>query len=309
MITSVFKKSTPFNYILIAVLIQVFFFIYQFQNSLPLNSLPLIFQKCASFFVLLATFFIINFIVKKNGLSKDSTYTVLFYLLFLLFIPSVLNDFKLLFSNFFILLAFRRLVSLQSLKSAKEKIFDASLWVFVATLFHFWSILFIILVFVSIFFHVSRDYRNWVLPFIALFGVGVISMLFFTVFNVNILDFLISKTNTNFEITYFTSNYQHIAFSVYATIALFFVVYFITTMSKRPLLLKTSFTKILAFLFIAVLVFVISGNKSNSLLIYTIAPLAILATNTIEFIKEKLKQEIILGALILCSLFVFFFQL
>jgi hypothetical protein len=46
------------------------------------------------------------------------------------------------------LLALRRLISLQSMKASKEKIFDASLWVFIASLFHFWSILFIVLIFI-----------------------------------------------------------------------------------------------------------------------------------------------------------------
>ena len=66
-------------------------------------------------------------------------------ILFLLFFPSIWNDFNLLISNFFILLALRRLLSMHSAKAPKEKIFDASLWIFFASFFHFWSILFILL--------------------------------------------------------------------------------------------------------------------------------------------------------------------
>src|SRR3970282_2496096 len=131
-----------------------------------------------------------NFVSKKNGLSKNSSYTIFFYLLFLLFFPSILDNINLIFSNLFILLALRRLLSLQSLTASKEKIFDASLWIFVASLFHFWSIIFIVLVFISIMFHVARDYRNWILPFIAFFTAGIIFMLYAAVFDVNILEYV-----------------------------------------------------------------------------------------------------------------------
>jgi hypothetical protein len=59
-------------------------------------------------------------------------------------------------------------------------------------------------------------------------------------------------------------------------------------------------------LFIGVLIFLVSSNKSNDLLIFTIAPLAIMATNHIEIPQIKLKQEMVLIVLIACSVFAFF---
>jgi hypothetical protein len=44
----------------------------------------------------------------------------------------------------------------------------------------------------------------------------------------------------------------------------------------------------------------VSSNKSNDLLIFTIAPLAIMATNHIEIPQIKLKQEMVLIVLIAC---------
>ncbi|HEX9152997.1 MAG TPA: DUF6427 family protein [Flavobacterium sp.] len=309
MITSVFKKSTPLNFSLVVILMLVFFLIYQFQDLSWSNSLFLILKKVVLFCVLLASVFVTNFIVKKNGLSKDSTYTVFFYFLFLLFFPSVLDNANLIIANFFILLALRRLISLQSLKASKEKIFDASLWIFLATLFHFWSIIFIVLVFISIIFHVSRDYRNWFLPFIAFFTAGIMFLLYAAVFNVNVMEYITRSVTTDFSIDYFTNNYQNAAFSIYATIALFFVVSMFATLSNRPQLLHVSFKKIIASFFIGIVIFLISSNKSNDLLMFTFAPLAIMATSHIEIVQLKLKQEIVLFVFILCSLFTFFSQL
>ena len=309
MITSVFKKSTPLNLILVVFLMLVFFLIYQFQDLTWTNSVVSIFQKVGLFVVLLGSIFITNFVAKKNGLSKDSSYTIFFYFLFLLFFPSSLDNANLILSNFFILLALRRLISLQSLKASKEKIFDASLWIFVAAFFHFWSVLYIVLVFVSIIFHVSRDYRNWVLPFIALFSVATITLIFLITFNIDIIGFLKAHVTTNFKLDYFTNNYQNGAFSIYLTVALFFVTSMFASLSSKPLLLHSSFKKIITSFFIGIVIFVVSANKSNDLLLFTFAPLTMMATSHIETKQVQLKQEMVLGVLILCSLFTFFSQL
>ena len=309
MITSVFKKSTLLNLILVVILMLVFFLIYQFQDLTWTNSTVSIIKKSGLFLILLGSVFITNFIAKKNGLSKDSGYTIFFYFLFLLFFPSIWDNANLIASNFFILLALRRLISLQSLKASKEKIFDASLWIFVAALFHFWSILYIILVFISIIFHVARDYRNWVLPFIAFFAVGIISMLFSIIFYKDVLGYINANAIINFNIDYFTNNYQNASFSIYLTIALFFVISMFASLSNKPLLLNSSFKKIIASFFIGLIIFAISSTKSNDLLVYTIAPLSIMATSHIEVKQLQLKQEMVLGVLILCSLFAFFSQL
>lgn len=309
MITSVFKKSTPLNYILVVFLILVFFLIYQFQDLSWMNTGVMIFHRIGLITFLLASVFITNFVVKKNGLSKDSSYTIFFYFLFLIFFTSVLDNLNLILANFFILLALRRLISLQSLKASKEKIFDASLWIFVAALFHFWSILYILLVFISIIFHVSRDYRNWILPFIALFTATIIFMLFAIFFGIDVVNYITKSVTVNFKIDYFVNNYQNGALSIFVSIALFFLVSMFSTLSNRPLLLHTSFKKIIACFFIGIVIFLISSNKSNDLLIFTFAPLSIMATAHIEMAQQKLKQELVLGIFILCSLFAFFSQL
>jgi hypothetical protein len=309
MITSVFKKSTPLNLILVVILMLVFFLIYQFQDFTWTNSAISIFQKAGLFVILLGSVFITNFVAKRNGLSKDSSYTIFFYFLFLLFFPSALDNAKLIASNLFILLALRRLISLQSLKASKEKIFDASLWIFVAALFHFWSILYIVLVFISIIFHVSRDYRNWILPFIAFFIVGILFLVFSITFDKSIIEFVSAHAATNFQLNYFTNNYQNGAFSIYLTVALFFIISMLASLSSRPLLLHASFKKIIASFFIGIVIFLISPDKSNDLLLFTFAPLAIMATSHIEMKQLKLKQEMVLAVLILCSLFAFFSQL
>jgi hypothetical protein len=309
MITSVFRKSTPLNFSLVLILMLIFFLLFQIQDLSWTNSFLLMLRKGGLLCLLLASMFITDFVAKKNGLSKDSTYTIFFYFLLLLFFPTVLDNLSLILSNFFILLALRRLISLQSLKASKEKIFDASLWIFVASLFHFWSILFIILVFISILFHTARDYRTWFLPFIAFFTSSMIFILIDLVFDKNIITNVIANSSRDFEINYFTNNYQNLAISLFATISLYFTVYVVFTISNRPIILHSSYKKIIAAFFIGIAVFLISPNKSNDILIFTFAPLAFMITLFTETPQSKMKREITVGIVILCSFFAFFSQL
>ncbi len=309
MITSVFKKSTPFNFSLVVILMLVFFFLYQIQDIAWTNSGILILQRVGLFLVLFATVFLNSFISKKNGLSRDSTYTFFFTFLYLIFFPDLFNNSNLILANFFILLAMRRLVSLQTLKDSKEKIFDASLWIFIAALFQFWSVLYILLVFISVIFHVSRDYRNWIIPFIALFAASILFLACSLIFNFNSIAFLQESSQIDLSLDYFTNNYQNASFAIYITVALFFIVSMFSTLSSRPLLLLSSYKKIIVSFFIGVLIFVLSSHKSNETLIFTFTPLAIMTTAHIEISQPKLKEEIVLFVLIACSFFAFFTQL
>ncbi len=309
MITSVFRKSTPINLFLVLLLMLVFFFSPLFQDLSWTNSLVSILYQVGLFLLLLGSLFLTNFITKKNGLSKDSGYPIFFFFLFLIFFPSVFSKSNLIISNFFILLALRRLLSIQSLKSTKEKIFDASIWIFLASLFHFWSILFLLIVFISIIFHVSRDYRNWILPFISFFAVAIISIALSLIFDKDLPGYIVESALIHLNIDYFENTNQNIAFSIYSTVALFFLISMFLSLSSKPLILNSSYKVIIISFFIGIIIFIISPSKSNDLLIYTIVPLAVMATSHIETKQLQLKQELVLGVLIISSIIVFFLQL
>jgi hypothetical protein len=309
MITSLFRKSTPLNYSVVILGVLFFFFVYQIKHATGNNSLLHIGIKMSLLGVIFASLFIINFVVKKNGLSKDSAYTVLFYLLFMLFFPAVFDNATLLFSNFFILLATRRIVSLHSLKASKEKIFDASIWVCIAAFFHFWSLLFLVLIFIAVLFHVARDYRNWFLPILAFCAVAIIFTASALYFKTDWIEHMFAQSVIDLRLNYFTNTFQNLTLSVYATIGVFFVILLLISMSNRPLILHPTYKKILSMMIIGIGVFAISPNKSNDLLIYTFAPLATIITTHIETPQAQWKQEVVLALLILGGVFAFFAQL
>ena len=150
MIASLFSKTRPINYALVLIMLFSCFFLYQFQVPTVNFTTGDLFSKIIVFLLLLLSFFLVNFISLKNALTQNDNYAILLFLVFILLFPSVLNNIKIVLSNVFLLLALRRLISLKTLSSSKEKIFDASFWIFLSAIFHFWSILYIILVFISI---------------------------------------------------------------------------------------------------------------------------------------------------------------
>lgn len=309
MITSIFSKSRPANYIIITTLLVVCYFLYLQNFPESLQTLEGIGAKLALLLVLIGSLFIINFVTKKNGLSKDNSFAFLFFFSFLILFPTTFGNTDLILSNFFILLALRRLISLQSLLTPKEKIFDASLWIFVASIFHFWSILFILIVFVSILFHVSRDYRNWVLPFIAFFSVGVIGLMYAMIFDHSLIDSVVDSAYIDFNFNYFTNNYQNFALSLYVVIALFFFVTQALSVPSKPLNMQSSYKKIIVAFILGAVVFLISSDKNNSMMIFTFAPVAIMATNQVEAMQINWMKETIVYVIVICSLLTFFSQL
>ena len=309
MITSVFKKSTLLNNALVLVLLLFFFFMYQTSDLLTTTSAQGFSKTATLILLLLASFFLVNFTVKKNNLTKNSSYTILFFLLSLLIFPSIFINSNLLFANFFLLLAIRRLISLQTLKAPKEKIFDASMWIFIASLFHFWCILFILLVYISIFFHVSRDYRNWLLPFVAFFATSVIFLFAALAFDKTWIAHIINQTQTNFELDYFTNNYQNIALSFFVVIGLYFLLSLVLSLTNKPLILQASYKKMIFGFLIGVAIFLISPDKNNEMLIFTFMPLSVMCTTNIEYSQSQMYQEIVLLLLIVGCFFSYFSQL
>lgn len=308
MIASLFRKSTPFNYTLLISLVLVFFLIYQGANFFDANSQSII-AKAASLALVFGSLFIQNFIVKKNHMSRDNSFAILFFFLFVLFFPALLDDVNLLISNFFILLALRRLISLHSPKTPKEKIFDASLWVFAAALFHFWAILFMILVFVSILFHAARDYRNWILPFLAAAAAVVTFSMFALIFDPTRIDYVFQGMHIDVSVDYFTKSTQNVALSLFASVVVFFVASMLLTLSGKPLIVQSSYKKVIWAFFIGLAVFVISPNKSNELLVYLFSPLAIMAATQVEYAEAIWQREAVTAATALLAIVCFFIQL
>ena len=290
MITTIFSKTRPFNYVLVSILLILVFTTFSlFQNLF--SSPKSVLLSVLGFGVIVVTIFLTNAIGIKNNLTKNNAYTVLFCFLFLLFFPQVFNNISCVIANFFVVLAVQRLVAVQSLKSIKQKIFDASILIFVASILQFWAILFIGLVFVIVMFYAARDYRNWIVPIIALLATTIIFLVFALQFNIQLIYNFNNFLNYDFNISYFTNTFQNISFAVYASISALFLINAVLTNSTKPLAHQALFRFVIFNYLIAMSVFLLVPDKNNSNLLFTMTPLAIMGANFFEALEIKWMSE------------------
>lgn len=309
MLASFFKKSRPINYAIIGVALLLFYILYLMREGVWLQS-PLMMAKKAGLLVLLAaTLFLTGFITIKNTLTKNNTYALALFLLFLVLFPTTMGNDNIIVANFFLLLALRRLISLQSLISPKEKIFDASFWIFAASIFHFWSLSYIVLVFISVIFHVSSDYRNWIIPIIAFCTVSILYFMAGLIVGHGFFEHVKEQISVSFDFTYFENIYQNIALALFASIAVLFTVPYIPSISSKPLNLQSSHKKILFSFLLGAGIYVLSNHKNNSYLSFTFAPLAIMGANYIQAQQSKWVREGVLIGIAVVAIAIFVLQL
>ena len=307
MITSVFGKSNPVNYVVVTLSVIVFFVANEWQLvALKETS----FSFLASFLkilLLIASLFLANFITKRNALTKDNAYVFLYLGFFLILIPQCLSDLRLIAANFFVFLAFRRILSIKSLTATKEKIFDASLWIFVASLFHFWCILFLLLVFVAIFFHLASDYRSWFLPFLAFFTVFIIYAAFNTITeNHDDNIYLQSRIYLNFQ--YFESKVDSAVLVLFLIFSIALLVFYLLGNSKKPTNTKNNIFKIVLTWVIGIIILVISPQKTNALLLFTLLPTSIFAADFLENSPSNWFKEFVTWVFVLVAVMLFVFR-
>lgn len=309
MLASVFSKTRPFNYLVIGILSFIFFLLKIISLAKPNADWVYFLQEFGLYLLLFASLFILNFITLKNGLTKANNYALFLFFVFLLYFSSIFQNKNIIISNFLLLLALRRLISLKSLLQTKEKIFDASFWIFLAALFHFWSIFYIVLVFIAITLHVSKDYRNWIIPFIALFAVTILFFLANSILDNGLISTLLSKTYISFDFYYFDNIYQRIALALFTSISLFFFASHIFDVPNKALNMQSSHKTILFSFILGVGIYVLSANKNNGSLAICFGPLAIIGANFIEKIEKNWVKEIVIYALLGLGIFFFIMQL
>jgi H+/Cl- antiporter ClcA len=208
----------------------------------------------------------------------------------------------------FLLLALRRLISLKTLSSSKEKIFDASFWIFLSAIFHFWSILYIVLVFISIVFHSGKDYKNWILPFVSFFCVWILyiatSLILYDNYSINKEVFEVS-----FNFFGFKNSYENMTLAAFVSISVLFFASQTIDYQNKPLNMQSSYKQIYFAFILSIGIYVFSANKSNDLLLYSFAPLSILGANMFEKMENSIYKEVSLYLLLGVGLFFFFVQL
>ncbi len=168
MISGIFGKTKPINYVLLLGFIFIlYWFVYFYVSNNSGEPAVLVWQSLV-LLILLFSVLVINFVVNRNQITSANSYVALYFILLILIFSRSVSDNNAIFCSFFLLLACRRLLSLRSLKNIKLKIMDATLWVLVASLFYDWAILFLLLVYIAIYIYEPKNLKNWLVPLVSI---------------------------------------------------------------------------------------------------------------------------------------------
>ncbi len=299
MITSIFNKSKPLNFIIVFFITFLAFLLANLMLQTEPVTAAYLLKQVLLFFVCYSSILVLNFVVSKNGLTLNNNYEILLFSLFLLAILQTTLNANILFANLFVLLSLRRLLSIRSQINVNKKLFDAAFWIAIATLFYFWAILFFIVIFVALILYTDNKLNHWIIPFTGLLTVFLIGMSFSIIWYDSFFEVFKSLPEVSYNFNSYNSSKYLIAITMLFSFGLWSTIFYIKSIKQKKKALRPSFNIILFSVIIAFLILVLAPEKNGSEFLFMFAPLSIIITNYLESIPEKWFKETFLAVLIL----------
>ena len=303
MITRFFSTSKPIHLVLVSFFVLGLFLAVRLgYYSNGISALQILKELTLYGFTLLSIF-VLSFFVNKNNLTKQNSFKILLFSLFLACIPATIEYGSIIVSNVFILFAVRRIISLRSNLHIKKKLFDAAFWIALASLFYFWAILFLILVFAALIFYSIGQPNNWIIPFTGIITVALIVVSFNIISQNTFGDINTFIDSVSFDFSNYSQTNLMVSISVISLVGLWALFFYVKKLQDKSRALRPSLVLILIALIIGITIVVLSPNKNGSEFIFLFAPLAIITTNYIESIKKVWLAELFIWLLIITPIF------
>jgi len=308
MIANFFKKTKPIHAIFICILFLTFYIASIFFVEKPTFSLGLLIKKLGFLFIFLILFFLIRFINRKNQLSGQDSYVLLFLAFLFGLFPRTMIINEVFIAHFFLLFSFRRMYSMRSFQNVKQKVFDSGFWIGMATIFYIWSSVFLLLIFLSILVYKKQEIRNFLIAI-----VGFITPLFLAFTYYFLTDSHLVFLNTlKFEYNMSMDNFSSLQFLIpFSFVMLFAISAAVIVRLKINTLtndLKPSWILLVIHLLIASFIVLMSPEKNGSEFIFLFFPIIIFSANIMQVISSKIIKEIIVYCFCLVVLSVYFLQ-
>ena len=307
MLTNFFSNSKPFHFILISLLLFVGYTFHNFQISSFDNDFIWLIQLTFKFGLYIILMLIFGFIIKKNNLTQINSYALFIFICLLLLTPNIFQNSKSILSTVFILLALRRILSFNSKKNIQKKILDASLWIGIATLFYFWSILFLLVLYAALIQLASKNFKLFLIPIIGMFVVFIICIIYFLYIDNNMYWYTDYKNFTSFDFSSYKLLKNFFSLFVILLMIVISLVFKFLNFTKTPLRKKSKYWIIIFTLITGIIIVILTAQKNGIELIFTIAPISILFSNFIEALQRKWVSEVMLWFILIAPILSYFF--
>ena len=302
MLTSFFGKSKPINYILlsIAIIIGYFFGVLTAQEqSLSLGSLS---SHGLVIFLMVFAVLLLDFIIRKNNVTKNNTFAILLFVLFVLLVPEVYNAPKLILANIFVLLATRRILSLTTEKNTVKKIFDATMYITLASFCYGWAILFFVVLYPAITNKTKFTLTYLFIPIVGFLGITSIAVAY---------QFVVADSYSwlyhwiperDFDLSAYSDTKLLITTVLLLGLLLWMGIVRLSRLASLSKKERPSAITILLIAIISVGIVLAKTQKNGSELFFLFAPIAAITSNYIESGTSKTRR--VFSEVFLWSLFV-----
>ncbi len=306
MLANFFGKSKPVNFIIIIAL----FFTYYVLDFTVVKRLEINLGDFSKFLLtfplFFGLFFLFNFIISKNKLTRDNSYAFLLFVIGLGFLKTVILEYFTVVVYLLLFLFFRRVYSLRTLKFVYQKLFDSGLWLGILCIISPFYLLYSLLLYAAVYFFIKISFRTFLIP---LLGFSTTLFLYFTyLFWIDDLTAFYQLFNIVFDIDfsfYYSSYYQLflITFALFTLISILLKTGKILSVSDK---FKRSWVLLLLHLAISFVFISLIENKNGTELIAFLIPSTIIIANWVQSIKKKLVINIILAVFLLLSFAIHF---
>ena len=296
MITSIFSKSKPINYIIVMVVLVIAFALHFFYEVKDDNYtiISFIALSIGLFYV-----FITDFVISKNDLTKRNSYGIMLLALFFVIFPEVFGNINIMVANLLVLFALRRLFSLHTKRDLTKKFFDAVFWIALSTLFYTWAVLYLFVVFIALGYYWQNEGKYIA---VSLFGVVTVFILL-VLYNIVFKDQYLSQTNFDFSYGFDFSDYNSLSeiikLTVVVALYLWSLILYLKNTSEKNKTLKPIHTLITLASFIAIIIAVLAPVKNGNEIVFFMLPFSIIVANYIETVDKLWFKEMLVVLLIL----------
>jgi len=297
MIATFFTKSNPIHY--------VFAFIYLFGLFLThLNYNVFSFLIGAfSLFLLLTSVLLANFIISKNDLNKKNNYSLVAICFFIgLFMEQIFFFEDILIANVFLLLAIRKIYSIRNPININKKVFDASFWILISSVFYIPTLYFFIVLIIALQLYSHFNLKNLVVVILAIISATTFLYLLEIINSgyLNPVDFINLLFFDFPTLDYISSFYENVStinwpvkiivfFSFLIPLIFIFIWNRVIKTNER----RRTTTLILLTTILALIIYI--SNLNSMSFIFLFFPLIIIFTSCVEQARRELVKNLVLS--------------
>jgi hypothetical protein len=248
---------------------------------------------------------LLDFIIRKNKLTKNNTFGILLFSCFLLAIPTIFLSKHFLAATLFLSLALRRILSFRSEKDIEKKTLDASIWITFGSFFYFWSLLFFLILYFALLLRRDINYKQLLIPIVGFAVMFILAICYYLLVLDSFTWLLEWRLTTSFDF----SAYNQISVLLPITVIVALLVWSgiarlgnVASLQKKD---RPNAIVILVSAVVSLIIALVSPEKTGAEAIFIFVPLVIIVTNYIEIKNEFWFKEVLLWLVVLLPIIVF----